>query len=963
VAIVGAACRLPGAGNIDEFWNLLATARDAVTEPPPTRYPSGFFSQGGFLDQVDGFDPAFFEMSPHEAVRVDPHHRLLVETVWEAVEDAGLTANALAGSRTGVYTSCFGTHYWNLLQGAGMNDVHSVLGAHRWVAPAGRISHLLDLRGPSIETEATCASSLVAVHLACQAIRSGDISMAIVGAANLLLSDGDRSALQEAGLVSPSARCRFGDESADGYVPAEGVIAIILKPLADAVAAGDRIYATIMGSCVNSNGRQAASPSATGTTGQEDMLRQAFRAAGITAADVDYIEAHGPGTPSGDAVELTALRRVLGEGRPQGDRCLIGSVKSNIGHTEATSGLAGLLKTALAVHHRTVPATLHVERVNPVIRTEDAPVELVRTTRPWPDRGRPAIAGVTALGMFGISAHLVLTEAPGRQPGAVRPAGSGRGLLLPLSTKDPAALRELASAYADTLASAADPVDVCYSAGARRTQFPYRLAVVGADHRGLVDRLRRLAHGRPGRAAKPAGGRVSGRPRVAFVFSGQGPNWVGMARELLASEPVFARSMRECDELVRAERSWSLLERLHGEVPLTVEREIQPVLWAIQVSLAELWRHWGIEPDLVIGHSMGEVAAATTSGALSRRDAAAVICRRSALFGTLTDPGAMVAVELGESDAAEAIGALAGRVNIAAINGPYATVLAGDPDALATLVASLREEGVFCRPVRANCASHSPYMDPLREPLLAALADLRPRPGRVPMHSTVLDRIVRGDELDAGYWAANLRQPVRFASAVHGVLEEPGPTLFIEISPHPVLVPAIEDGIEACGADALAVPTLVRDAPERESMLTGLATAYTHGCDPDWARLYDGGRYVTLPSYPWQRKRLWAQPGERQPAREPAHPVAVLRAVIPDVAVLTEQIAARAAEVLAASPGSVDPALSLCVAGMDSVLAAKLRLLLKQDLDLHVPLTELLDNNRSLNELASQLHDRVSGRS
>jgi acyl transferase domain-containing protein len=953
IAIVGAACRLPGALNVHAFWNVLVNGRDTITTWPPGRVPAGDGTreEAGYLDRIADFDAGFFELSPYEAVRIDPHQRLLLETVWEAIEDAGLDADRLAGSRTGVYTSCLaGGHYWDLLQRAGMSDMHTILGAHRWSVPAGRITHLLDLRGPSLGTDATCASSLVAVHLACQALRSGEIGMAIVGGVNLLLSPHDRAGMADAGIISPTRRCRFGDADADGYVPAEGSVVLILKPLDDAVTAGDRIYATILGTAVSSNGRQAASAGGTGTTGQEDLLRTAFQSAGVRPSDVDYVEAHGPGTPSGDEVELTALRRVLAEGRAAGRRCLVGSVKSNIGHTEAVAGLAGLLKTALSLQHRMIPATLHVRRPVSPLLDEDSPVELARSARSWPDRGRPGIAGVTALGMFGIGAHAVLTEPP-RPVRTTRPAPAA--MLLPLSTMDSAALPALAVAYADRLADGADPADVCFSAGTRRTHLPYRVAVVGTDRQALIERLRRFAGDDPLAPVSTGAGRVTAPARVAFVFSGQGSQWLGMARELLAGEPVFAAAMRGCDAAIQLERGWSLLDRLRDATPLTTEHEIQPALWAIQVSLAALWRHWGVEPSLVIGHSMGEVAAATVSGALTIREGAAVICRRSALIRTLTNPGAMVAVELGERAALEAIHT--DRVAVAVINSAHSTVLAGDADALESVVEPLRQRGVFCRPVRTNYASHSPNIEPLREDLLAALADLRPSPGRIPMHSTVLNRIVRGDELDADYWMANIRRPVRFADAVQSTLDS-GPTLFIELSPHPLLVAAIEDTIESHGSRSAAVPSLLREAPERESLLTALGAAYTHGATPTWSHLTPDGAFVSLPTYPWRHKQFWVtapDPGAPSPADH--RPTPVLRTVITSVGALAEHIARLAAEVLAAPSGSVDPRSPLPTAGLDSMLAARLRTRLKQSLNLHASIADLL-RDRPLTELAEQLH-------
>ncbi|HEV2784616.1 MAG TPA: acyltransferase domain-containing protein, partial [Actinophytocola sp.] len=517
-----------------------------------------------------------------------------------------------------------------------------------------------------------------------------------------------------------------------------------------------------------------------------------------------------------------------------------------------------------------------------------------------------------------------------------------------------------------------DPADVCFSAGARRAPLPHRVAIAAPDRRTLIEALRRFANPDPLSPALAASGRADRRARVVFVFSGQGSQWFGMTRDLLATEPVFERAMRECDELIHAERGWSLVDRLRSETPLAGEQEIQPALWAIQVSLATLWRHWGIEPDLVIGHSMGEVAAATTAGALTPRDGAAVICRRSALPGTLPNPGEMVAVELGEREARAAIGDRADRVSVAVVNSDSTTVLAGDPDALAAVVGPLRERDVFCRQIRVNYAAHSPSVEPLRDALLAALAGVHPRPGAIPMHSTALDRVVSGDELDAAYWWTNFRAPVRFGSAVRAVLAEWAPTLFIEISPHPLLIAAIEDAIDLCGADSVAVPSLLREAPGGECLRSALGTAYVRGCVPDWARLYEGARFVPLPTYPWQHRKFWVRseapptrvrPGERAGVRslgsvrrsaappDPTPPPAGMSAKE-----LAEDIARRLAEMLAVSADTIDATVPLCLTGMDSVLAARLRLRLKQDLGLHVMLADLLGDS-SLLDVAENLLD------
>jgi acyl transferase domain-containing protein len=852
-----------------------------------------------------------------------------------------------------------------------MHDMHAVMGAHRWSVPAGRIAHLLDLRGPSFGVEATCGSALVAVHLACQALRLGEIETAIVGGANLLMSHEDRSGFRNAGIISPTFRCRFGDQHADGYVPAEGSVTLVLKPLADAVAAGDRVYATIVGSAVRGNGRQADSAGGTGTAGQEDVLRAAFDDAGITPADVDYVEAHGPGTPAGDAVELTALRRVLGTARERDRPCLVGSVKSNIGHTEAAAGLVGLLKAALAIQHRRIPPTLHVRQPADVLRDDDVPIELPATGRPWPEADRLAFAGVTSLGMFGIGAHAVLTEPPrdaggDRLPTPATQAPPEQPLLLPLSAHDPAALRALASAYADTVATASNPADVCFSAATRRTHLPCRVAVTGRGRTALADALREVGAGSSPGMTEHLPER---RPKVVFVFSGQGSQWHGMGRDLLATEAAFTRAMRECDAAIHAERGWSLIERLHDETPLTSDDEIQPALWAMQVSLAATWRQWGVHPDLVIGHSMGEVAAATVAGALTPRDGAAVICRRSALVRTLPDPGAMVAVGVGEQEANAAIGELAGQVNVAVINGAHASVLAGSPDALSTVTDRLAEGGAYCRPVRAGYASHSPHVEPLRDDLVRALGDLDPRPGQVAMWSTALDRPVSGDELDAEYWMANLRRPVRFSSAVDAALRDREPVLFVEISPHPVLLPAIEDE----GAATTVTPSLVRGRPELETLLANLGAVYASGGEPDWASLYDGARFVPPPSYPWQRTRYWVPRKDRTATLPPASPQVPVspgtrlsvRPIPPQtVPALAEHIARMAAEVLGTGSGAVDQTRPLATAGLDSLFATTLAKRLAAELDVRVPVHALL-GDRPVHELAGELlarRRRPSGR-
>ncbi|MFJ6676165.1 type I polyketide synthase [Actinosynnema sp. NPDC091369] len=977
VAIIGAACRLPGAPDVASFWELLLSGGDAVGQIPPARFdverwydpvpgkPGRIVTRvGGFLPGVDRFDAAFFGVSPQVAARTDPQQRLLVETTWDAVEDAGIPAERLAGSATGVYTSCWSASYWDMLRAAGVYDLHAALSAEPGGTSAGFLSHHLDLRGPAMGLNATCASSLFAVHAACRALRSGEIDLAIVAGANLLLSPDSYFAFSEAEMLSPTGRWRFGDVRADGYVRSEGVLSLVLKPLDRALADGDRVYAAIAGSAANNDGRTGGTMLAPGLDGQVGTLRAAYRDAGLPPGEVDYVEAHGTGTPHGDPVELAALAEVLREGREPDRPCLVGSAKSNIGHTESAAGLVGLLKAALVLHHGTVPPTLHVERPQPELADPASPLRPATGVRPLPARDRPPVAGVSAFGLSGASAHVVLTGVPARPDPGPREAP---GYLVPLSAPNPAALAALAGRYADLLDAGAHPVDLSHGAATRRTRHAHRLGVVGTDRWTLAERLRAA---RSGMAADGVvGGRrtEARRPDVVFVFPGQGSQWPGMARDLLASDPVFRAAFAECDRAVLAELGWSPAQVVEEGRELTAVDEVQPVLWAVQVALAAVWRHWGVEPTLLIGHSMGEIAAATTAGALTPEQGAAVVCRRAALLAQLPASGAMWAVHLGERDVRAAIADWGDRVEVGVVNSDHATVLSGDADALDEVAAALGDQGVHCRRVPVDYASHGRHVDPMLPELAAALADLAPRRGRVPLWSTALTGPVDGRRLDAGYWVDNLRLPVRFADAVRAAVEHDRPVLFVEISPHPVLTAAIEDGIGAVDADAVVVASTHRDRPALESLLTGVATAYAHGYEPSWERLAPGAVAVPLPAHPWQRRRFWVEEatGREAPVPrpvfvdEPEHPLEPpAGGDAPAAEDLAHYLVERTSEVLGMSAHELDVDLPLHRAGLDSLLAARLRGRIRAELGVQLSVGDLL-GGRTLTELADTLRTRT----
>jgi acyl transferase domain-containing protein len=853
VAIVGIGCRVPGARGPEAFWELVRSGTDAIRETPDERagLRGGDVARySGYLDDVDAFDAAFFGISPREAERMDPQQRLLLETAWEALEDAGLPADRLAGSATGVFVGLWINDYESLLfADPARVDFYMTTGSGRYSA-SGRLSYAFGLQGPSLTVDTACSSSLVAIHLACQALRAGECELALAGGANTIFAPQVSRAYSQASMLAKDGRCKFGDARADGYVRSEGAGLVALKPLARALADGDRIHAVILGSAVNNDGNTSGFLSTPGQSGQEDLLRKAYRAAGVVPGRVQYVEAHGTGTSAGDPVELQALGAVLAEGREAGQPCLVGSVKTNIGHTEGAAGVAGLVKVALALQHREVPASLHHHEPTPSVAWAELPLVVPRALSAWPEGH--GIAGVSGFGIAGTNAHVVVQEAPRV---AERPAVAVEPRLLPLSARSPEALRELARAYVLRLtANPADFSDVVYTASLRRAHLDHRLAVVASD---AVEAAARLGEAV---ASPEAAAAAAGAPRVVFVFPGQGSQWLGMGRELAAREPAFRASLEASDAAVQRESGFSVL----AEIAATSESSrldeidvVQPVLFSIQVALAALWRSWGLEPAAVVGHSMGEVAAAHVAGVLSLDDAARVICRRSRLLRRTRGRGAMALVELSMGEAQEALHGYEDRLSVAVSNSSRSTVLSGEPAALDAVLASLAERDVFCRRVKVDVASHSPQMDELRDDLLAALAELSPGPGRVPLYSTVTGAIGAGASMDAAYWARNLREPVLFSSAIARLAED-GHSAFLEVSAHPILLPAIQQELLHLGAPGVALGSLRRDEPERRTLLESLGGLYAAGCDVAWSTLQPaGGRCVSLPSYPWQHERFW----------------------------------------------------------------------------------------------------------
>jgi acyl transferase domain-containing protein/acyl carrier protein len=873
IAIIGIGCRFPGAKDPEAFWQLLRNGVDAITEIPKNRWnlneyydpnpeiPGKTNSRcGGFLQQVDQFDPHFFGISPREAMSMDPQQRLLLEVAWEALEDAGQVREQLSGSRTGVFVG-ISTNDYSLIQGEGYSQQiqgYDLTGNVLSLA-AGRLSYVFNFRGPSMAIDTACSSSLVAVHLACQSLWNKEASMALAGGVNIIVSPTGHIGLTNLKALSPDGRCKTFDAEANGYVRSEGSGFIVLKPLSQALADNDQIYALIRGSAINHDGRSKGLTVPFGPA-QEALIRQALDNAGVAPAEISYVELHGTGTPLGDPIEAIALGTVLDTDRPPGNYCAVGSVKSNIGHLEAASGIAGLIKVALSLKHQQIPPNLHFHQPNPYIPFDTLPIRVQQSLTPWPQGSSPAKACISSFGFSGTNAHIVLEQ----RPQSADISQQQQSYLLPLSAQSQEGVKSLAQAYQNFLETqepdAVSLADICYTASVRRTHYEHRLALLADSPTQLQEKLQDFLQSKL--ETNQPSNRKHRRPKLVFVFSGQGPQWWAMGRELLEQEPVFRTTIEECDDLIKSHTNWSLFAELTADAAESrlQETEIaQPAIFALQVALARLWRAWGIEPKAVVGHSLGEVAAAHIAGVLSLADAVQLICDRGRLMQQATGNGKMAAVELSPKDTEYWLRGSEGRLAIAAINSPTSTVISGEPDAIESFLELLQREQptVFCKLLPGNYAFHSPQMLPFAEELVETLNQLQPQAAKIPIFSTVTGQSRNGADFDAAYWGRNLHQPVCFAPAIEELVNA-GQTIFLEISPHPVLSGYISQCLSHLGQEGTVLSSLRRGQPERATLLSSLGNFYKLGCTVDWKQLYPSEcEVVSLPSYPWQRERYW----------------------------------------------------------------------------------------------------------
>ncbi|GAA0297606.1 hypothetical protein GCM10010302_40300 [Streptomyces polychromogenes] len=957
IAVVSMACRYPGGvSSPEELWEVVREGRDVVGafpadrgwrdvyDPDPDAPGSAYVRQGGFLADAAGFDAEFFGISPREALATDPQQRLLLETSWEAFERAGIVPADVRGDEVGVFSGVSSTEYgWRFLE-AGQRELEGYLlyGSSLSVA-SGRVAYELGLTGPAVSLDTACSSSLVALHLAVRSLRAGECSLALAGGALVMSSPAAFVEFARQGALSPDGRCKAFADGADGTGWAEGVGVLLLERLSDARRNGHPVLALVRGSAVNQDGASNGLTAPNGRA-QEKVIRRALADAGVAPAEVDLVEAHGTGTVLGDPIEADALLATYGRERPEGRPLWLGSLKSNMGHAQAAAGVAGVIKTVMAMRHRHLPRTLHVGEPSRHVDWSSGGVELLVEGREWTRADGPRRAGVSSFGVSGTNAHVILEEAPPQEPAeAPAPGPALPGGLVPwvLSGKSAAALEGQAAKLRAFLAAGpdADLAAVGASLVSARTRFEHRAVVLGRGRDGLLEALASLGTG----AESPAVVRgAAGTPGgVAFVFPGQGSQWAGMGRRLYADFPAFARQLDACADALSEWVDWSLLDVLHGvEGAPSLDRVdvVQPALFAVMVSLAGLWRSWGVEPAAVVGHSQGEIAAACVSGALSLRDAARIVALRSRALVDLIGYGGMASVAESADVVEERLAPWSGRISVAVVNGPRSVVVSGEPEALDEFVEKMKADGAQARRISVDYASHSPQVARVRDQVTAPLAGISPGPSAVPFYSTLYGEVIDTGRLNPEYWYDNLRERVLFESSVRRMADD-GFRVFIEMSPHPVLTVPVQEIVEDLD-DALVLASSRRDRDETESVLGSLAGLHVRGGSVDWNALFGERPRADLPTYAFQRQRYWLAsartaaaaaelpPADGDGARERAVPLPERLAGLSGedaAALVLAHVVEKVALVLGhASSASVDPDQEFKEIGFDSLLSAEL---------------------------------------
>ncbi|MFI0227915.1 type I polyketide synthase [Streptomyces lydicus] len=879
IAVVGMGCRFPGGvESPEQLWDLVAAGTDAVSGFPQDRGwetegdSDAYARVGGFVYDASEFDAGFFGISPREALAMDPQQRMLLEVSWEALERAGIDPTSLRGSQTGVFAGATYSGYGMSLMGGASGSEGYLLTGSLTAVISGRVAYSLGLEGPAVTVDTACSSSLVALHQACQSLRAGECTMALAGGVAVMATAGAFSEFSEQQGMAANGRCKAFSADADGIGWGEGAGMVVLERLSDARRNGHQVLAVIPGSAMNQDGASNGLTAPNGPS-QQRVIRAALANAQLSTGDVDVVEAHGTGTKLGDPIEAQALLATYGQDRPEGQPLWLGSVKSNIGHPQTAAGVAGVIKMVLALQHGVLPRTLYADEPSPHVDWSAGQVRLLTEARPWHADGRPRRAGVSAFGVSGTNVHVIVEEAP---EGVAEEAPERE---LPVLSGSDASAWLVSGRSAESLAAQAgrlreftlsrpelEPADAAWSLATARSVFEHRAVVTGADREGLAAGLAAVATGQPAAGVTTGVSAPDATGRVAFVFPGQGSQWLGMGRELAVSSPVFAARLAECGAALAPYVDWSLddvLAGAEGAPALETADVVQPALWAVMVSLAAVWQAAGVHPDALVGHSQGEIAAACVAGILSLDDAARVVALRSRALTALAGRGGMLSVAEPASRVRDRLTPWGDQVSVAAVNGPSATVVSGTPEALQELVEVCEKDGVRARLIPVDYASHSAQVDALEQEILDALRGITPGEAQIPMISAMSGEMMAGPEMGPDYWYASLRATVEFDRAIR-TLAESGHRSFIEVSPHPVLTAPITDTVEDTWVPAsLITGTLRRDDGGADRLLASLAEAHVHGAPVGWTAVLEPGQRIDLPTYAFQRQRFWPELADR----------------------------------------------------------------------------------------------------
>ena len=873
IAIIGMAMRLPGKiKNAHDLWNVLINGIDCIEEIPANRWDKNalydpdpnapgklYIKEGGFIEDIEYLDGQFFNISPIELESTDPQQRILLEVTHEAFENAGINIDTLIGSDTGVFIGIDNVDYQ-------INQVHSpdlkLISGYCYTGTgptgaSGRISYTMGLRGPCMTIDTACSSALTCTHVALQALRNNDCKMAVVGAASIISEPAQSLNFCRLGALSPEARCKSFDDAANGYIRSEGVCVMIIKKLSDAQKDDDNILAIIKDSAVNQDGKskRLTAPS---TAAQGLMHQAALKNAQLQPSDIDYIEAHGTGTKVGDPVEVNGLLLAYKNFKTKENPLYIGAIKSNIGHMECNAGMASIFKVVLGLQHNIIPKSIHFHTPNTLIDWANIPITVAKDNIPWNKKAEKfRYAGVSGFGATGSNAHIIIGDVPENIYVTNKQPVRNDIFILPLSAKSEQALIDLAKNYADFIQHSQHSLeDICAMAALRRAHFSLRETFIASSKIELIEKLNDFATNNFYENKNKFD--TKDKIKTIFVFPGQGAQWIGMGKTLLATEPVYKSALEECTAVFSKYVDWNLLEEINkpeSESRLNEIDIIQPILVAVEIALANLWMSKGIIPDAVIGHSMGEVAAAYVAGNISLDDAAKIIITRSKLMKQLSGKGEMGATDLSEEEANELIKGHESKLSVAVINSKNSLVISGEPNALNEVFATLESQGRFNRKIKVDVASHSPQMDSIMQDLADALQSVQPQNSSIEFYSTALTKIVSGENLDAEYWTKNLRNTVQFGNAVQHALQE-AQVAFIEMSPHPTLIHAMNENIQE--AKAVAIPSFVRDKNEVIEFYSNFSELHASGYPIDWKNIYPNiGAFVLLPTYAWQKERYW----------------------------------------------------------------------------------------------------------